>query len=590
MTDIDIFGIDLGTTNSAIALWDLEAGQSQVLRNREGDRLTPSVVMCDAGTGNLVVGQVAIAGMVEQPAQVAYSVKRFIGRTFSDTQVCQDQTAVTYAIEETKQRKVMVRLGDRLLTPPQISAAVLRKLREDAESTLGRTITQAVITVPAYFNESQRQATKEAGELAGLRVPRIINEPTAAALAFGLGAAPQTIAVYDLGGGTFDVSILRIEHGVFRVRSTKGDTHLGGDDFDLAIVDWLKTAFQAQHHTELATVTDASLEALLREAAKQAKIALTNAPEYTIVLPGLPTTDGQTLDLNLTFTRSHLDALAQPYIQRSLEICAIALEKANLTPSDIDQVLLVGGQTRMPAVKAAIQAHFNCPVNDSINPDEAVAKGAAILGARLCGHLKDKVKLWDVIPLSLGLELADGRMDRVISANQQIPFKSPPKFFTTQRDGQETIRFCVYQGERPVAKDNIFIGEVTLNLTTSRPAGEHSIKCVFSVDQDGILHVLAEDTNTDGAPVEEKFDHVYRMTQQEIDDVLQSAQAHQAEDALTTRLFQLQEELLRLQQLVREGKLTNPAISDRIKAFEAAISDRDAAMAEACLREIEDSL
>ncbi len=590
MTDIDIFGIDLGTTNSAIALWDLETGQSQVLRNREGDRLTPSVVMCDAGTGNLMVGQVAIAGMVEQPAQVAYSVKRFIGRTFSDTQVCQDQTAVTYAIEETKQRKVIVRLGDRLLTPPQISAAVLRKLREDAESTLGRTITQAVITVPAYFNESQRQATKEAGELAGLRVPRIINEPTAAALAFGLGAEPQTIAVYDLGGGTFDVSILRIEHGVFRVRSTSGDTHLGGDDFDLAIVNWLKTTFKDQHQTELATATDASLEALLREAAKQAKIALTNAPEYPIALSGLPTTDAQTLDFNLTFTRSDLEALAQPYIQRSLEICAIALDKANLTPSDIDQVLLVGGQTRMPAVKAAIRAHFNCPVNDSINPDEAVAKGAAILGARLCGHLKATVKLWDVIPLSLGLELADSKMDRVISANQQIPFKSSPKFFTTQRDGQETIRFCVYQGERPVAKDNIFIGEVTLNLTTSRPAGEHRIKCVFSVDQDGILHVLAEDTNTDGAPVEEKFDHVYRMTQQEIDDVLQSAQAHQAEDALTTRLFQLQEELLRLQQLVREGKLTSPAISDRIQAFETAISDRDAALAETCLGAIKDSL
>jgi molecular chaperone DnaK len=591
VTEINILGIDLGTTNSAIALWDLEAGQSQVLRNREGDRLTPSVVMFDSGTGNLVVGQVAIECMVDQPSNVAYSVKRFIGRTFSDIQVSQDQTNVTYVIEEAKQRKVMVRLGDRLLTPPQISAAVLRKLREDAESSLGgRSITQAVITVPAYFNESQRQATKEAGELAGLKVPRIINEPTAAALAFGLGAEPQTIAVYDFGGGTFDVSILRIEHGVFRVRSTSGDTHLGGDDFDLAIVDWLKSSFKAQYDTELATTTDVSLDALLRETAKQAKIALTNAAEYTITLSGLLTTDAQMLDLNLVLSRSHLDTLAHPYIQRSLEICEKALKKANLIPGDIDQVLLVGGQTRMPAIKTAIREHFNCPVNDSINPDEAVAKGAAILGARLCGHLKDQVKLWDVIPLSLGLELKTGEMKRVIPANQQIPFKSPPELFTTTRDGQETIRFCIYQGERPAAKDNIFIGEVTLNLTTSRPAGEHRIKCIFSIDQDGILHVLAEDTNTDGTPVEEKFDHVYRMTQQEIDAILQSAQVHQAEDALTTRLFQLQEELLRFQQLMCDGKLTSPAISDRLTALETAINDRDVPIAEACLGEIKNSL
>lgn len=591
MTYIEILGIDLGTTNSAIAIWDLEAGQSRVLRNQEGDRLTPSVVMFDSTTGNPIVGQAAIASLVAQPSSVAYSVKRFIGRTFSDAQVAQDQSTVTYVIEETKQHKVMVRLGDRLLTPPQISAEILRKLREDVEVSLGgRKIVQAVITVPAYFNESQRQATKEAAEIAGLKVPRIINEPTAAALAFGLGTEPQTIAVYDLGGGTFDVSILRIEHGVFRVKSTSGDTHLGGDDFDQVLVDWMRAAFNTQHGVELPITTYASLRARLREEAKKAKLALTNSLEYAISLSSLLTTDAQTLDLNLTLARSHLDELIQPLIKRSLEICDIALEKAGLTTRDIDQVLLVGGQTRMPAVKAAIRDHFNCKVNDSINPDEAVAQGAAILGARLCGHLKDKVKLWDVIPLSLGLELADGRLDRIISANQQIPFKSQPRYFTTQRDGQETIRFCVYQGERPIAKDNIFIGEVTLNLTTSRPAGEHRIKCVFSVDQDGILHVLAEDTNTDGDPIEKKFDHVYRMTQQEIEAVLKEAQVHQAEDAVINRLFRLKEELFQLQQLLNEGKLANPAIAQPMKAFEGAVGDRDVVRAEALLTEIKENL
>jgi molecular chaperone DnaK len=576
VTDIDILGIDLGTTNSAIAIWDVEAEQSKVLRNREGNRLTPSVVMFDSNTGAPIVGQAAIECMVEQPSSVAYSVKRFIGRTFSDTQVSIDQANVTYAIEETQQRKVVVRLGDRLLTPPQLSAEVLRKLREDVEDVLGgRTITQAVITVPAYFNESQRQATKEAGAIAGLRVPRIINEPTAAALAFGLGAEPQTIAVYDLGGGTFDVSILRIEHGIFRVKSTSGDTHLGGDDFDLAIVNWMKMSVNAQHNIELPIPDNASFYALMREEAKRAKIALTNETEYTIALSGLLDTNDQPLELRLSITRSHLDDLVQPFIKRSLEICDIALENAGFTTSDIDQVLLVGGQTRMPTVKVSIQNHFNCNVNDSVNPDEAVAKGAAILGARLCGHLKDKVKLWDVIPLSLGLELADGKLDCIISANQQIPFRSQPKYFTTQQDKQKTIRFCVYQGERPIAKDNIFIGEVTLNLTTPRPAGQHRIKCIFSIDQDGILHVVAEDTNTDSDPVEEKFDHVYRMTQQEVEAVIKEAEEHKEEDSVTTRLFQLKEELLRLQQLLSEDKFALPLIAEQTKAFEAAVSDRN---------------
>lgn len=591
MTDIDILGIDLGTTNSAIAVWDLDAERSKVLRNREGEKLTPSVVMFDSTSGGPVVGRTAIESMVEDPSSVAYSVKRFIGRTFSDDKVSQDQESVTYTLEETKQRKVVVRFGDRLLTPPQISAEVLRKLKEDAESSLnGKTITQAVITVPAYFNESQRQATKEAGEIAGLRVPRIINEPTAAALAFGLGADPQTIAVYDLGGGTFDVSILRIEYGVFRVKSTSGDTHLGGDDCDQAIVEWIADTFKEQHNQELALETDAQLRALLRETAKKAKIALTNSSEHIIELEELKTSENQTVNFTLTLDRPKLDELVQSLIKRSLDICDVALEKAGLAANDIDQVLLVGGQTRMPAVKVAISNHFNCKVNDSINPDEAVAQGAAILGARLCGHLKEKVRLWDVIPLSLGLEVKGGKMDCIFPANHQIPCKSKPKLFTTQRDGQETISFYVYQGERPIAKDNVFIGEVTLNLTTARPAGEHRIQCIFSIEQDGILHVLAEDINTDGNPVEEKFDHVYRMTQQEVEDALKAAQSHKEEDVITTRVFQLEEELQQFQRPLSNEQLNNSTISEQIKAFGNALKERDIAAAESILTKLKEMI
>lgn len=496
------------------------------------------------------------------------SVKRFIGRTFNDSQVCFDRQHVTYRIEEAQRQKVVIRSGDRLLTPPQISAAVLHKLKEDAEVALGgKKVTQAVITVPAYFNESQRQATKEAGEIAGLYVPRIINEPTAAALAFGLGAEPQTVMVYDLGGGTFDVSILRIEHGLFRVRATNGDTHLGGDDFDLAIACWMKEVFEREHQLELPTASDANLNALLRQEAERAKIALTNAAEYLIDLPNL-TVEGKSFGFKATLTQSKLAELTQPLIARSLEIADEALQKAGLRAADLDQILLVGGQTRMPAVKKAVRDHFHCQLNDSIDPDLAVAQGAAILGARLCGHLKDRVKLWDVIPLSLGIELADGRMDCIVPANQQIPCKSKSRLFTNQRDGQESIRFRIFQGERPIARDNVFIGEVTLQLTISRPANEHRIECLFSVDQDGILPVFARDAHTDAPPVEEKFDHVYRLTQREVDALVEEAKAHQEEDVITSRLLQLQEEFQRLEGLGRKEDIFIEKLGDLAAAIE----------------------
>ncbi|MFK0729900.1 MAG: Hsp70 family protein [Gloeotrichia echinulata HAB0833] len=601
MSEVDILGIDLGTTNSAIAIWEPDTGQARVLSNSEGDRLTPSVVMFDTQTNQPIVGKSALGFITSHPSQVIYSVKRFMGCTFRDERVRIDQTQVTYTIAEMQQSKVAVRVGEEIFTPPQISAQILRKLKEDAEATLGKTISQAVITVPAYFSESQRQATKEAGELAGLRVPRIINEPTAAALAFGLGTEPQTVAVYDLGGGTFDISILRIERGLFRVKATSGDTHLGGDDFDLAIVAWLKAEFQQQHRVDLPVELDNSVRtdlsararSQLRKAAEAAKIALTKTTEYQISIPNLFTIESQCLGLEATLTRTELEKIVQPFINRTLIICDAILKEAKLQATDIDQVLLVGGQTRLPAIKEALRDRFGWKINDSVNPDEAVARGAAVLGARLCGYLRDEVKLWDVTPLSLGIELANGKMDAIICANEPIPitkWRKGSQAFTTQRDGQESIRFRIYQGERPIAGDNEFIGEVVLNLATARPAGEVRVNCTFTVDHDGILHVLAEDTSTDGQPVEKTFDRFYRLTQQEVDKKLEEAKEHENEDAVTNRIFQLEEEIIRLQRVINQDKTSDNLLLETLDNLKAAINSRNVNQAEELLTELKSKI
>lgn len=593
MSEVDVLGIDLGTTNSAIAIWEPDTGQARVLSNSEGDRLTPSVVMFDSQTNQPIVGKSALGFITTHPSQVIYSVKRFMGCTFRDERVRIDQTQVTYTIAEVQQSKVAVCVGEEIFTPPQISAEILRKLKEDAEATLGKTISHAVITVPAYFSESQRQATKEAGELAGLRVRRIINEPTAAALAFGLGTEPQTVAVYDLGGGTFDISILRIEHGLFRVKATSGDTHLGGDDLDLAIMSWMKKAFKQQHGVDLPVAEDNSLRSQFRKTAEIAKIALTQATEYQISIPNLFAVEKQYLGLEATLTRIELEKLVQPFINRTLDICDAILKEAKLQAKDIDQVLLVGGQTRLPAIKEALRDRYGWTINDSVNPDEAVARGAAVQGARLCGYLREEVKLWDITPLSLGIELANGKMDAIICANEPIPVKKERKgsqAFTTQRDGQESIRFRIYQGERPIAGDNEFIGEVVLNLATTRPAGEVRVNCMFKVDHDGILHVLAEDITTDGQPVEKTFDRFYRLTQQEVDQKLQEAKVHENEDAVTNRIFQLEEEITRLQRVINQDKTSDNLLLETLENFKAAINSRDVNQAEEVLTELKSKI
>ncbi|MEH2187413.1 MAG: Hsp70 family protein [Nostoc sp.] len=593
MSEVDILGIDLGTTNSAIAIWEPDTGQARVLSNSEGDRLTPSVVMFDSQTNQPIVGKSALGFITTHPSQVIYSVKRFMGCTFRDERVRIDQTQVTYTIAEVQQSKVAVCVGEEIFTPPQISAEILRKLKEDAEATLGKTISQAVITVPAYFSESQRQATKEAGELAGLRVRRIINEPTAAALAFGLGTEPQTVAVYDLGGGTFDISILRIEHGLFRVKATSGDTHLGGDDLDLAIMSWMKKAFKQQYGVDLPIAEDNSLRSQFRKTAEIAKIALTQATEYQISIPNLFAVEKQYLGLEATLTRIELEKLVQPFINRTLHICDATLKEAKLQAKDIDQVLLVGGQTRLPAIKKALRDRYGWTINDSVNPDEAVARGAAVQGARLCGYLREEVKLWDITPLSLGIELANSKMDAIIRANEPIPvtkWRKGSQAFTTQRDGQESIRFRIYQGERPIAGDNEFIGEVVLNLATTRPAGEVRVNCMFKVDHDGILHVLAEDITTDGQPVEKTFDRFYRLTQQEVDQKLEEAKVHENEDAVTNRIFQLEEEVIRLQRVINQDKTSDNLLLETLENLKAAINSRDVNQAEELLAELKSKI
>jgi molecular chaperone DnaK len=569
--DIDILGIDLGTTNSAIAIWRPHHGRAEVLRNHERATLTPSVVFYDPQTGAPLVGGGAIDHALDRPDAVLYSVKRFMGRTARDAGVELDRENVTFDVEEEVARhRLVLRVGDLRLTPPEVSAAVLRKLKQDATAALGRPVERAVITVPAYFEEPQRQATKEAGQLAGLEVPRIVSEPTASALAFGLGAEPQTVVVYDLGGGTFDVSVLTIDDGLFRVRGTSGDTHLGGDDFDRAIARWLAETFERKHSISL-PLRDKHVRALLREEAARAKITLTTKEEHVIALPRV----FGSRDLEATLDRAKLEELIRPFIRKTLQICddllsGLAREKG-VRRATISQVLLVGGQTRTPAVKDALRAHFGWELNAQINPDEAVAQGAAVLGARLCGHLVDRIRLWDVTPLSLGVELASGLFEPIVNSNAQIPveiWRRGPNGFTTKYDRQEQIRFRIFQGERPLARDNTAVGEVALGLGGPRDAGGAHVACVFRIDQDGILHVRAEDEDADGSAVEVAFDRTYQLTRSEIEMHKRDAEANAAEDSVTRHLLELAEKVAR----ARTVPTADTGLLDQVQA---AIDERN---------------
>ncbi|MFV0467545.1 MAG: molecular chaperone DnaK [Dysgonomonas sp.] len=484
-----IIGIDLGTTNSCVAV--MEGNEPIVIANNEGKRTTPSVVAFIEG-GERKVGDPAKRQAITNPEKTIYSIKRFMGETWD--QVQNEIPRVPYKVVKGDNNTPRVDIDGRLYTPQEISAMILQKMKKTAEDYLGQEVTDAVITVPAYFNDSQRQATKEAGEIAGLKVQRIVNEPTAAALAYGLDKAHKDmkIAVFDLGGGTFDISILELGDGVFEVKSTNGDTHLGGDDFDNVIINWLAEEFQKEEGLDLRK--DPMALQRLKEAAEKAKIELSSTTSSEINLPYIMPVNGIPKHLVKTLTRAKFEQLADTLIRKCIDPCRQALKDSGLNASDIDEVILVGGSTRIPAVQAEVEKFFGKSPSKGVNPDEVVAVGAAIQGAVLTGEVKD-VLLLDVTPLSLGIETMGGVMTKLIESNTTIPTRKS-EVFSTAADNQPSVQINVLQGERPLAKDNKQIGVFNLDGIPASPRGVPQIEVTFDIDANGILKVSAKDKAT----------------------------------------------------------------------------------------------
>ncbi len=520
-----VLGIDLGTTNSVMAV--MEAGEPTILENAEGNRLTPSVVAVNPKSGEQIVGQVARRQAITNPENTIFSVKRFMGRKFSDPEVQEALKHVPYKVKAASNGDVRVVMGDKEFSPPEVSGMILRKLKQDAEAKLGEKISQAVITVPAYFNDSQRQATKDAGTIAGLEVLRIINEPTAASLAYGLDkkGADETIAVYDLGGGTFDISILHVGEGVFEVVSTNGDTFLGGDDFDQRIIEWAVDEFRKDQGIDLRQ--DRMALQRLKEAAEKAKIELSTTMQSDLNLPFITADAAGPKHLALTLTRSKLEQLSADLIERTVGPCRQALKDAALEASQVDEVVLVGGQTRMPAVVEQVKKVFGKEPHKGVNPDEVVAAGAAIQAGVLGGEVKD-ILLLDVTPLTLGIETLGGVMTALIQRNTTIP-TSKSETFTTAADGQTSVEVHVLQGERPMASENKSLGRFILDGILPAPRGIPQIGVTFDIDANGILNVSAKDTATSK---EQKIviQASSGLAKEEIDRMVREAEANAEED------------------------------------------------------------